>query len=193
MNRRALTAIALLLIVLLGGYGVLRALGLGHDQETQAAASSAFSDAQRQKFDVLQGPTRPVPLALQADLRRARNEDVRKLRLNRARHAPAGSGVWVVNGRGVTCIVEAHGGAVACVPRGIFLREGVALGVVEPGPPHTRKGREFLVLGVVPNQVRAVDLQVGHEKRVIAVRENSYSLGSFDPVVVNGFERQPAG
>jgi hypothetical protein len=144
---------------------------------------------QRRAFAALRGVTQSVPLALRASLRTARNRTIRTLRLNTARYVSADTGLWVVNGRSDTCIVQAHGGAVACASKGDFLEEGVALGVVDLGPPPDRRPRKFIVAGIVPNQVVAVDVEVGKRMRRLVVRDNSYSLRSSAPIIVKRFER----
>lgn len=175
-------------LVLLLGY-IAYSFGGDQDAKSSPAPPPAFSGAQRQAFDVLRGATRPVPLALQARLRRARNRDIRSLWLNAARYVPADRGLWVVNGRGETCIIQAHGGAVSCVSRAILFRHGVALGVVDLGPPPARKAREFIVAGIVPDGVKAVEVQAGDERRSLEVRDNAYSLRAPEPILVKGFER----
>src|SRR5689334_16664928 len=172
----ALIAILLLLL----GYAIWQPLAGERDRSAvpNHASSQAFDAAQRQSFAVLRGPTRPVPRSLQAELRRVRNQAVRSLWLNRAKYVPAGDGIWVANGRNDTCIVQAHGGSVSCVTRDIFLQKGVALGVAELGPMVDPKDREFAIYGIVPNQVRAIEVRVGGKKRRVRIRDNSYSLRS---------------
>lgn len=65
----------------------------------------------------------------------------------------------------------------------------IALGVVTLGPPPRRAPREFVVAGIVPNQVRAVELTVGDRTRRVAVHDNAYSLRAAVPIVVKHLER----
>ncbi len=106
-----------------------------------------------------------------------------------AKYVPIDDGIWVVNGKSETCIVQARGGAVACVPRSILFRSGVALGIVETGPPPKRKAREFIVYGFAPDQITSVEVRIGNRKRSAAVQDNSYSLRSHEPIVIVGFNR----
>jgi len=106
-----------------------------------------------------------------------------------AKYVAVDTGLWVVNGVGDTCIVQAHGGAVSCVSRRSFLKTGTALGVVKLGPPPQRKPQEFIVSGIVPDQITAVDLLVGDRVRRFAIHSNSYSLRARVPVIVKRFER----
>lgn len=187
--KRTVSGVVVLMVALLLGYMVWGAFGVDQNAKLGLGAPPAFGMAQRHAFDVLRGATRPVPLALQTRLRRARNQSIRAIWLNAARYVPTDSGLWVVNGRGETCIIQAHGGAVSCVPRASLFRKGVALGVVNLGPPPDRKPREFIVAGIVPNWIKAVDVQVGDKGRLITVRHNSYSVRAAVPILVKRFER----
>jgi hypothetical protein len=190
LTRRATAVVGTLIAVLLLAYVIWHP---AEEQDGKAASSpaspQAFSTAQQQNFAVLRGSTQPVPLPLQAELRQARNQTVRSLRLDTAKYVQAGDGIWVTNGRNATCIVQAHGGAVSCVTRGIFLRRGVALGVAELGPMVDPKDREFAVYGIVPNQIRAIEVRIGDKKRRVQIRNNSYSLRASEPILIKRFER----
>jgi hypothetical protein len=186
MKRTAAVSVALLLLML--GYAVWSWPGATPATLHGTAPPPAFGGAQRQAFAVLNGSTHPVPRALQERLRRARNPEVRTLRLDAAKYLATASGLWVANGRGVTCIVQAHGGAVSCVPRATLLQEGVALGVVDLGPPPDREPQEFIVAGIVPDRFTSVRLSVGSRERTIAVRDNAYSLRAAVPILVERFD-----
>lgn len=181
----------MLIAVLLLGYVIRKPFAEERDRNAMPnpASPQAFSSAQQQNFAVLRGATQPVPGALQAKLRRVRNQTIRTLWLDTAKYVQAGDGIWVTNGRNDTCIVQAHGGAVSCVPRDILFQRGVALGVAEIGPLADRKPREFAVYGIVPNQIKAIEVQIGDERRSVSIRDNSYSLRAAKPILVKRFER----
>ena len=181
----------MLIAVLLLGYLIWKPLTDEQDGSAtpNPASPQAFSSAQQQNFAVLRGATQPVPRFLQAKLGRVRNKMVRPLWMNMAKYVQAGDGIWVANGKSDTCIIQAHGGAVSCVPRDILLQRGVALGVAEIGPLADQKSREFTVYGIVPNQIRAIEVQIGHKKRMVPIRDNSYSLRASEPILVKRFER----
>lgn len=147
-----------------------------------------FGDAERRLFTVLRGATQPIPSGLRRRLRRARSREISTLLLGRARYLATDAGLWIVNGPGRTCIIRANGGAVSCEPRATFLKEGVSLGVVRLGTPPDHKAREFIVVGVVPNHVRSVDLEVGDRMRIVAAHDNGYSLHAPVPIVVERFD-----
>lgn len=190
-TRQVFLAVGALIILLLLGYAIWHPLAREGDGKAipGPASSQVFDTAQEQSFAVLRGPTRPVPASLQAELHQVRNQAVRSLWLNTAKYVPAGDGIWVANGRNDTCIIQAHGGAVSCVTRGILLRKGVALGVAELGPMVDPKDREFAIYGIVPNQIRAIEVRVGDKKRKVRIRDNSYSLRSSEPILIKRFER----
>lgn len=188
LMRRNVAIAAAVTAALLTAYVGWQGLSEDEGSESTHQRRPTFGALERKAFSVLRGPTRPVPLTLQARLRRARNPAVRGLWFDQARYVPVDSGMWVVNGRGVTCIVRTRGGAVSCENRAALLRSGVSLGVVDLGPPPERKAREFLVLGLVPDWVRAVRVQVGKRTRLVAVEKNSYSLRAPTPILVKRFE-----
>lgn len=176
---------------LLGASSLLLGCGSGttaahHDP----VPAPSFGPAQRRAFDILRGSTHPVPPVLRSHLRQARNPQIRGLWPGAAKYIATDTGLWAVNGPGKTCILQTHGGAIGCESRPTLLREGVALGVVTLGPPPRREPREFVVAGIVPNQVRAVELRVGNRTRRIAVHENAYSLRAPVPIVVERLERR---
>jgi hypothetical protein len=168
-----------LVLSLAGLLGLLGGCGSSHP-----TSPHFFEASERRAVRALRGPTRPVPPALQRHLQQARNPEIRTLRLDTARYVPIDTGFWVVNGPGRTCIVQTHGGAVGCESRQTLLSEGVALGVVTLGPPPGHAPREFLVAGIVPNKVGAVELKVGDETRTVRVHDNAYSLRAPAPIVV---------
>jgi hypothetical protein len=153
------------------------------------ASPHGFSPAQQHNFAVLRGKTKPIPRALQSEIRQGRNPAAKSLGLNSAKHVQAGDGIWVANSGKDTCIIQAHGGAIACEPREVLFQRGVALGVAEVGRPADRESREFAVYGIVPDQIRAIEVQVGNKRRRVPIRDNSYWLRASEPIMVKRFER----
>jgi hypothetical protein len=192
MLTKPATAVAgALAVVLLLGYLFWHPLADDQDGSAKSdpAPPQAFDSAQQRNFAVLRGATQPVPGALRAELREVRNQSVRALRLNAAKYVQAGDGIWVANGRKDTCIIQAHGGAVSCVPRNVLFQRGVALGVADIGPQTDRNSREFAVYGIVPNQIKAIEVSIGNKKQRVPIRDNSYALRASEPILVKRFER----
>jgi hypothetical protein len=191
LTRQATAVAGLLIAVLLLGYAIWEPLaGAQSGRATPNPASpQAFGSAQQQNFTVLRGATQPVPDALRAKLRRVRNQTVRTLWLDTAKYVQVGDGIWVTNGRSDTCIIQAHGGAVSCVPRGILFQRGVALGVADLGPRADRGHPDFTVYGIVPDQIRAIEVRIGDKKKTVQIRNNSYSLRAEEPILVKRFMR----
>lgn len=182
-----IASMGVIVVLALVGYAKLPSDSAEEGAKSIPASPQAFGSAQRQSFTALRGTTQPIPHSLQVSLRRVRNQTIKTLWLETAKYVPVDDGIWVVNGKSETCIIQTRGGAVACEPRKTLFRRGVALGVVESGPPPDRKAREFIVYGFAPNQIRAVEVRVGGKERSVAVRDNSYSLRSAEPIVITGF------
>jgi hypothetical protein len=155
------------------------------ESQIHAASPRQFGEGERLAFTALRGPAHPVPSPLRRHLKQAQNPEIRTLRLDTAKYIATDTGFWIVNGPEQTCFLQTRGGAIGCESRATLLREGIALGVVTLGPPPRRAPREFLVAGIVPNRVKAVEVKVGERTRKIAVRDNAYSLRAPVPIVVS--------
>jgi hypothetical protein len=65
------------------------------------------------------------------------------------------------------------------------LRRGLLLGTYKP--KRTRPGTPayFVALGIVPNWVSAIRLEIGSNLRTIQVPGKAYSVRSKEPIVIN--------
>jgi hypothetical protein len=52
-----------------------------------------------------------------------------------------------------------------------------------------RKSGEFTVYGIVPDQIKAIEVWIGERKRLVPIRDNSYWLRALRPILVKRFER----
>jgi hypothetical protein len=149
-----------------------------------------FGTAELSTFDVLRGPTRPLPTGLQSELSQFRYQKARTLWFNTARYVPSdNNGFWVVNGKGVTCIIQNGNGGLACTDKPTLFRTGVAIGYVKLDRPFG-KAQEFVVWGLAPDWARTAILKVHHKDRPIAIHDNAYSFRSRSPVIVRRLERR---
>jgi hypothetical protein len=97
--------------------------------------------------------------------------------------------LWMVDGGGITCIVQERGKALSCIASAVFAKKGLAIGVFDP--PSRPDGRlsGFLVLGVAPEWAEKVRLKIEGTVREIPTRQNAYSYEADRPITVEGFER----
>jgi hypothetical protein len=100
----------------------------------------------------------------------------------------SGGGVWIVNGRKITCIVQAVRGAVACDTTANFVNRGLLLVVYKVPKSPAGLPRHFLALGVVPDWVQSARLKVGSTTRLVPVRGNAYALHADAPIDLGRLE-----
>ena len=189
VHRKALSLVVVLSIAM--GFAVFLWLSSGGDSdgsESRTATPQSFSPAQLDAFRVLRGRTIPLPPPLRAHFRTFRSREIRTLWLHTARYVetPRG-GLWVVNGKGVTCIVEAIGRAISCVDTRVLFHTGVVLGTVQTSTQFDRP-RSFSVWGIAPNWAKTAQLYVGGKTRMVIIRNNAYALQSHFPIVLDRLE-----
>lgn len=96
----------------------------------------------------------------------------------------AGIGIWVVRGKGITCIFHARTVAAACNTDAEAGRRGLALVVGEgrSASPRALPPR-FLALGIAPNSTQAVELRTaGGASETIPVIDNAFALRAREPM-----------
>jgi hypothetical protein len=103
--------------------------------------------------------------------------------------SPVGVGLWLVPGRGVTCLFKGGIVAATCDTTSNAERKGLSLEVYKPGPPPERRPTHFLALGVVPDGVKQLRVTVGNRTSVIRVSRNTYSMRAEVPIKVAGLIR----
>jgi len=94
-------------------------------------------------------------------------------------------GVWVVEGRAVTCLFNDHDFAVACDTSANTARYGL---VIISGPsPSIYKHPPVVALGIVPNRFRTVRLGVvGGRDHLVGVVGNTFALRARHPIIIKG-------
>jgi hypothetical protein len=116
------------------------------------------------------------PLALQFDDARFVNTTI-------------GVGLWVVQGRGVTCLFQAVTGAVSCSPAPSAEKQGLLLGVYKFDPSAQKRPSNFVVLGVAPDWAKVVRATVGRRRIKILIADNAYGYRAEVPIKVQGLTR----
>lgn len=92
------------------------------------------------------------------------------------------------------CLVQANLGSISCSRRRQARSQGVVLGTFKPPTKEIPALHEFLVLGVVPDDVRFVVATIGrhlHERHIrVAVRNNVFAIAAEQPVLVRKLVRE---
>jgi hypothetical protein len=136
-------------------------------------------------FAALQGNSRKFSIRM----RRAVSETLGParslgLRFDRARYAstPIGVDLWMVPGRGVTCLVRAKTAASVCNTTVVAERRGILLEIFKPGTSPQDLPTRFLALGIAPNWTKKVQVKVGRKVRTIPVIDNAYGIRANVPI-----------
>jgi hypothetical protein len=176
--------LSILALIALAGTVVL--LGCGEQDVSQTIARPDGPDPLA-AYRVLRGPAEPVPARLRAFLLSARDPEIKSLWMARAHFvAIQREGFWVLRGVGVVCIVQERG-ALSCTNNATFLRKGLILALVAPPIKRSSKPqrRIFAVWGIAPDWASVASLRVGHERRSVRVRRNSYAYRAARPIFLS--------
>jgi hypothetical protein len=186
MNRMRIVAIAFLLVT--GGYAAKQVVWSDPPVRSESATLNHFGTAERRAFDVLRGPTRPLPNGFQETLKEYRYRAAKTLWFNTAKYVPSNNnGFWVVNGKDVTCIIQNGNGGLSCSDKQSLFRMGIAVGYVKLGRSYNEP-EEFVVWGLAPDWAKRVIIHTGNKQKTIAIHRNAYSLRSKSPVFVKHLE-----
>lgn len=140
--------------------------------------------------------TKTVPESMPAGMRRKVSETIGPSRVMRLDldHAQLvrtriGLGVWVVEGRGVTCLFRDGVGSSTCQTSVQARKHGLLLETYKVGKDHTAPPTHFTAFGVTPNWARTVMAKVGRHQRKIAVVSHAYALRAEQPIEVQRLMR----
>jgi hypothetical protein len=148
---------------------------------------------QARKFPIMRTAPEKMPSRMDAHIRSSMGSPPRSFDLENAQLVGTADGdIWIVNGQnagtGITCLVQANGGAVACTTASDFISHGLALGTADPAKQDGGRPEVFHLLGVVPKWVSAVQVRIGGRRiRRIPVSENSYAMRADAPLFIEHF------
>lgn len=149
---------------------------------------------QRQAFSVLRRKSEPAPRYVETSvlsgLRKSRSFHVRSSHLVHTR----AENIWIVtgitSGSSLTCLVEVITHSVTCIPTSVATRSGLALGAVRRSKGRDKPVRRFLLIGIVPDWIRSVEVStLDHARHFLPVTHNSYSTEAFVPVLIERYCR----
>jgi len=189
--RHRLATVAFLSLALAGIGLLLMTLA----QERGLTASHADKPAARAAEMLVEmfGPSERLPSSLADRLRSAMNGRSAIPRLDGSQRLETREGtVWLANGRdagqAVTCMVMERSGALSCGKMATFLRHGLVLGTAMSSEWDRDVPRDFHLLGVAPDWVKAVEVSVGGTvTRRLPVREHFYASRAAVPIFLKQF------
>nr|MDQ2629888.1 hypothetical protein [Actinomycetota bacterium] len=105
--------------------------------------------------------------------------------------APGTKSVWIVEGRGVTCIVYGRRApALSCDTRVDAGLNGITVGTYESSSDSPDRPTSFTAAGIVPRGVYAVTVQIGREARTLPVRGRSWATRAPEAIRVRQLLRE---
>ncbi len=139
--------------------------------------TEGWAIALRRAYTVMRTSTERMSARLTAHTIETLGAPPDALHFGQAWYASTGhGGLWIVTGKGVACLVQAGPGAVTCGTLREFVQHGLVI-TVRMGRQRSRAGSKYELLGIAPDKVRSVEIQIGAAKtRAIPVRSNSYSF-----------------
>jgi hypothetical protein len=146
----------------------------------------------RWPYSHLRGEGREMPPKMRhATSKTLRKSGPLKLRFDQSQYVvtPAGVGLWVVRGRGVTCMFIDKTAAVSCATTAQVERRGLLLEVYRTGPPPRAKPTHFLALGIAPDWARAVRATIDGEPKTIPIVDNAYAQRAETPIKIQPLTR----
>lgn len=93
--------------------------------------------------------------------------------------------IWLVGGEGVVCLLQARRGAITCTTATRFRGRGLALGLFNRSSGTRDHHVHFALVGVVPDGITRVALQIESHPRVVPVHDNTYGTQAAKPILVH--------
>lgn len=92
-------------------------------------------------------------------------------------------GLWIIPTKRQLCLSQQRG--VSCAPKRAAINNGIVLGTFRPPTSTIPAPHDFLVQGLVPDDVKRVLAIVGHHRQVVIdVNHNLFSIERDEPVNV---------
>ncbi|MEX0973415.1 MAG: hypothetical protein WDZ46_09200 [Solirubrobacterales bacterium] len=169
--------------LLLAGCDTLRLSPHRQDEKSIAVA-----------FEVLRTPSERMSPALVRHIARLRQASERDTLVNTQLARTKAGRIWIFLTGKQMCLIQAEFGSISCTQKRLARSKGVVLGTFKPPTKAKPYLHRFLVLGVLPDDVRYVSATVGRagDKRHVRepVRDNVFAVAAEQPVLVRGLGRQ---
>ena len=135
-------------------------------------------------FQIFRSPTETLPQVAAHRISKALDDTYNANRASNSQLATTKEGpLWVFHAARFVCISHARGMACDRVRRA--MREGVSLGVFDPPDAHRRGMHNFLVQGIVPNDVKQVLVVINNRRQLtLDVNANVFSIAADRPIHV---------
>lgn len=178
----ALTSRLLVLLALLIA-ALTIAVVITSGSSTSELERSSLDKALASSFQIFRTPTETPPQAEAHRISGALDTYNASKVANIQRAATEQGPLWMFHTARFLCISHTRG--MACDREQRAVREGVSLGVFDPPDQHRSGMHNFLVQGIVPNDVKQVLVLINNRRKVILdVKENVFSIAGDRPIHV---------
>jgi hypothetical protein len=97
--------------------------------------------------------------------------------------APGTKAAWILEGRGVTCVVFGRAAPVlSCDTRVDAGLNGLTMGTYDTSSRSPDRPTSFMAAGIVPRGVYAVTVQIGRDVKTLPVRRRSWVARAPEPI-----------
>jgi hypothetical protein len=169
--------------LLLAGCGTSRQSSNPGGEENIAAA-----------FKVLRTRSEPLPSPIVDHIARLLQASGKAKPVDTQLARTGGGSVWIFLTREKMCLVQANFGSISCSTKQLARSKGVVLGTFKPPSKEAPSMHNFLVLGVLPDDVGYVSATIGRHLRQhhirVPVRNNVFAIAAEQPVLVRGLGRR---
>lgn len=204
-HRRVLVAVAGLVAIALGGWGLLSAIETGPSVAPNSPSAPTMTSWQRHTVKRgLQelkeaGRASPAPLAVMRTSPEAMPPTMRRLiqqTIGRARplrlqfdraqlvQIAGAPSIWLVQGRGVTCLFRDRSGSSICQTSVQARKNGLLLETYKTKGRRENPPTNFLALGLAPNWARVAVVRTGGRVRRLKTFDHTYALHAQVPIEV---------
>lgn len=145
---------------------------------------------QKRNFPVMRGSAEEMPSGMGAHIAATFGAAANSLDLRSAQRLSApGGGIWIVNGRKITCIAQR---AFACTGAADFAVRGLVIGAAKSSTQASGHPRDFHIVGLAPSWVDTVQVMIGTRRiQRIPTQGGVYAMDSKVPIFVVGFCKGP--
>jgi|GEM_PF-3366482 len=165
--------------------------GCGQATDTTTLERSTVPRAV-ESFHLLRTPSNDMPLVVRTHLSNILvgqlNEQINPTLVHRTN---TGKGaVWVFRTDHALCLAQDGRGAVGCSTFSRARSHGISLGIFSPPTSTVPRPHNFLLIGLVPDGIKRVEVTVGNRRRTVEVHNNLFAASGDQPVNVGDWSRQ---
>lgn len=155
--------------------------------------SPSEGDSISAAFDVMRGDSERFPEHLAKDIARVLSRSGSARPFNTQLLETGAHRAWAFLYAKKLCLVRADQGSVGCASKSLARSRGVVLGTFTPPTKRVRRMHGFLIIALLPDDVRYVSATVGRKSQSrhirVPVRRNVVAISAERPILLRGLVR----